>query len=255
MLDQITPVILTYNEAANIRRTLSALGWARRIVVVDSFSNDQTEAICAEFDKVDFVQRSFDQHAVQWNFGLAQNIDTRWTLALDADHVLSDAIIEELNQLQPPDSINGYWASFSYKIDGRVLTQSLYPPLISLYRTGLGHYQQDGHTQRLAITGELGELSAKIYHDDRKSTRRWLRSQWNYAIQEADKLKAQPWSSLAMADKIRKSGLAPIAVIPYTLIMKGLLFSGLPGLKYSLQRFVAELYLQIARLRRAFGGA
>ena len=38
MLDQITPLILTYNEAPNIARTLANLIWARDIVVVDSFS-------------------------------------------------------------------------------------------------------------------------------------------------------------------------------------------------------------------------
>ena len=43
MLDHITPVILTFNEQENIQRTLNALRWAKRILVVDSFSNDQTE--------------------------------------------------------------------------------------------------------------------------------------------------------------------------------------------------------------------
>lgn len=42
LFDQITPVILTYNEAPNIERALEQLRWARDIVVVDSFSNDAT---------------------------------------------------------------------------------------------------------------------------------------------------------------------------------------------------------------------
>ena len=33
MLDQITPLFLTYNELPNIERTLAPLAWARRIVV------------------------------------------------------------------------------------------------------------------------------------------------------------------------------------------------------------------------------
>ena len=45
MLDQITPLILTYNEAPNIVRSLGALSWAKDIVVVDSFSDDDTIAI------------------------------------------------------------------------------------------------------------------------------------------------------------------------------------------------------------------
>ena len=45
MLDQITPLILTYNEAPNIARSLGALSWAQDIVVVDSFSDDNTVEI------------------------------------------------------------------------------------------------------------------------------------------------------------------------------------------------------------------
>jgi glycosyltransferase involved in cell wall biosynthesis len=39
-LDQITPLILTYNEAPNIQRTLDNLAWASQIIVIDSYSTD-----------------------------------------------------------------------------------------------------------------------------------------------------------------------------------------------------------------------
>ena len=38
MLDNVTPLILTLNEAPNLERTLAPLAWARDIVVVDSGS-------------------------------------------------------------------------------------------------------------------------------------------------------------------------------------------------------------------------
>ena len=60
MLDQITPVILTYNEAANIGRTLERLAWAREVVVVDSLSTDDTVAIAGRFPNTRVVQRPFD---------------------------------------------------------------------------------------------------------------------------------------------------------------------------------------------------
>lgn len=249
MLDQITPVILTYNEAANISRTLQALRWAKRIIVVDSFSDDQTEQLCTEFENVTFFQRPFDQHATQWNFAIEQEISSDWILALDADHVLSHALIKELEQLKPTKETNAYWASFSYLINGKPLRQSLYPPVISLFRRGKGQYQQDGHTQRLSIDGKVDQLKNKIMHDDRKSFERWLSSQKNYAQQEADKLKQQHWSSLSLPDRARKSGLAPLIVLPYTLFFKGLVLNGWPGVVYAGQRFIAESYLQIARIK------
>src|SRR4051812_35578507 len=45
MLDRITPLLLTYNEEANIARTLQRLEWARDVVVVDSLSQDRTARI------------------------------------------------------------------------------------------------------------------------------------------------------------------------------------------------------------------
>ena len=50
-LSEITPMILTYNEEANLRTTLEQLNWASSILVVDSFSTDATLTIAAEFAK------------------------------------------------------------------------------------------------------------------------------------------------------------------------------------------------------------
>ncbi|MGB2788468.1 MAG: glycosyltransferase, partial [Dokdonella sp.] len=72
MLDRITPLILTWNEEANIARTLAKLAWAREVVVVDSGSTDSTHAICESFPNVRLVARPFDNHATQWNYGLKE---------------------------------------------------------------------------------------------------------------------------------------------------------------------------------------
>ncbi|RBP51520.1 glycosyltransferase family 2 protein [Arenicella xantha] len=248
MLDSITPVILTYNEAPNIERTLSALSWARRIIVLDSFSDDETETICRRFDNVHFTQREFDQHATQWNAAIAQQIDTEWTLALDADHVVSSALIATLSKLKPARETQGYWIPFIYKINGQALRGSLYPPLVSLYRSGRGIYMQDGHTQRVEVPGQLDKLSAHIYHDDRKAVSRWRQSQKKYAAQEAHKLATAPFKQLKLQDKFRYLGIAPLIVLPYTLFVKGVVIDGATGVQYAWQRFMAELYLQQARL-------
>ena len=71
-LSTITPLILTYNEAPNIDRTLASLTWASRIVVIDSQSTDATLAILSRYPQVEVFQRPFDTHAQQWNYGLEQ---------------------------------------------------------------------------------------------------------------------------------------------------------------------------------------
>ena len=103
MLNDITPLILTFNEAPNIERTLGQLAWARDVVIVDSMSTDRTrELATARHPGVRWFERPFTTHAEQWNFGLEEtSISTEWVLALDADFVLSDALVEELKQLRP----------------------------------------------------------------------------------------------------------------------------------------------------------
>jgi glycosyltransferase involved in cell wall biosynthesis len=70
MLEQITPILITYNEQPNIERTLTRLSWAKDIVIVDSFSTDDTLNIIQQFKQVRLFQRTFDSHANQWNYAL-----------------------------------------------------------------------------------------------------------------------------------------------------------------------------------------
>ena len=85
MLDAITPVLLTYNEAPNIARTLQHLSWARDIVVVDSGSTDGTLDILANMPRVRVFSRPFDTHHAQWRFATEEtDIATAWLLRLDA---------------------------------------------------------------------------------------------------------------------------------------------------------------------------
>ena len=42
MLEQITPLILTYNQENNINRTLEKLKWTSKNIVIDSYSTDKT---------------------------------------------------------------------------------------------------------------------------------------------------------------------------------------------------------------------
>ena len=248
MLDQITPIISTYNEATNIERTLGALSWATEVLVIDSYSSDQTLEICAKFGNVRVIQNSYAGPTEQSNFALAQDIQSEWVLSMDADYVATPSLIKELDRLVPDDAVKGFEIGFEYLINGQPLNGSLYPPRVSLYRHKSAHYQRDGHTQRVAIDGVILTLEHRLQHDDRKPYSRWLASQRKYAAQEAEKLAGTDWQSLSWPDRLRYWGVAPLAVIPYTLIVKGLLLNSYAGLQYTWQRLVAEVYLQIARV-------
>lgn len=245
MLADITPLLLTYNEGANLERTLARLRWARRVVVIDSGSTDATKAICARHPHVELIERAFDDHASQWNFGLAQ-VQTPWALTLDADYVLSDALNQELACWIPEPATAAYFARFRYCVLGHPLRGSLYPPRAVLFRTAACRYVADGHTQRLEVDGPTAFLNAAIDHDDRKPLARWLWAQDRYATLEAAKLHHGDGAGLVLQDRLRRLVVvAPLLVPAYVLLAKGLIFEGWPGWYYALQRTVAELILSL----------
>ena len=254
MRDHITPLIITYNEAPNIARTVAKLSWAKRIVVIDSGSTDATLDMLRGFPQVEVIGHPFSDFASQCNFGLTQ-VDTPWVLSLDADYELSDVLLEELAGLRAPDGVAGYRARFVYRIYGRTLRATLYPPRVVLYRKDKARYGNEGHGHRVVIDGEVMPLAGVIYHDDRKPLARWFDSQQRYAQVEARYLMATPREKLKRSDRIRCLGwLAPIGVLFYTLLIKGCILDGWPGWYYALQRLCAETLIALEILDRRLRG-
>lgn len=248
MKQSITPLILTFNEAPNIERSLQRLLWAKNIVVIDSFSTDETLTILQAYSQVQVFQRSFDSFAQQCNFGLS-NITTEWVLSLDADYILSDLLIAELNQWVPSVNINGYFVRFRYCVFGKPLRGTLLPPRQVLYRRTKAIYYEDGHAHRVHVEGQSTFLSGTIEHDDRKSLSRWLASQDRYMVQEAAKLMSTPLHELSWGDRLRKQKIiAPFVILVYCLLLKGGLWDGWAGWYYAFQRLLAEILLALRLL-------
>jgi glycosyltransferase involved in cell wall biosynthesis len=245
MLASITPVILTYNEAPNIGRTLQQLNWAKRIIVIDSFSTDETLDILAVYPQVEVHQRKFDSLANQWNYGLSL-VNTNWVLSLDADYYLSDALINEIAMLSPDATASCYSIPFKYCVFGSPLRGTLLPPRRSLFRLKNARYINDGHRQLLQLPGEVVSLNSPILHDDRKSLSRWLWAQDRYALLEVQKQLQTQSEALGWSDRIRRvPGLSAPIILVYCLILKGGILDGWVGWYYAFQRIVAELILSI----------
>ncbi len=251
-LNRITPLILTYNEAPNLKRTLAALSWAQHIVVIDSYSTDATLDILSHYPNVTIYKRPFDSFAQQCNFGLT-HISTEWTLSLDADYLVSTAFISEIQALSEPISSDGFKIPLRYCVFGYPLRGTLLPPRTILYRTIKAHYFQDGHAHRVQIDGSVASLHSPIGHDDRKPLSHWLWAQNRYAALEVKKLSITPNHQLGLADKIRKTKiLAPFFVLFYCLIFKGSVLDGWCGWYYAFQRMLAEILLALKLIEKDF---
>ncbi len=243
----ITPAVLTFNEAPNIGRTLERLSWAQDVVVVDSGSSDETVTIAKRFPNVRIFTRPFDNHANQCAFAqMETGIRTPWMMRLDADFVLSEPLIAEIGALRPADDVAAYRTRFVYCIHGRPLRASLYPPRPCLFRIARGRFYQDGHADKMTVEGSTVDLVHPIFHDDRKPLASWISSQARYMEMETGKLMDTQLSALSLPDRLRRdTPLMPFAVFFYLLFARGLILDGRAGLHYCLQRTLSEFLLKL----------
>jgi glycosyltransferase involved in cell wall biosynthesis len=104
---KLSVVIITFNEEKNIGRCLlSVKDIADDIVVVDSFSTDNTENICRK-QGVRFVKHAFEGHIEQKNWAISQSVYTH-ILSLDADEALSEELKNEIMQVKSDWQYDGY---------------------------------------------------------------------------------------------------------------------------------------------------
>jgi glycosyltransferase involved in cell wall biosynthesis len=244
MLDQITPVLLTYNEEQNISRTLSHLTWAKDIVVVDSGSTDGTLAAIARFPNVRVFSRPFDTHGRQWRYATEEtNIGTDWVLRLDADYQVTDALIGELARLDPHAPISAYRVTFDYAVFSRRLLSSLYPAKAILLRKGCFSVWDKGHSDAWDVHGPIVTLNATIVHEDWKPISQCLIGEAQYMQRERDWIRAHK-GGLVRWLRVRPP-LMPMAVFLYCLFGRGLILNGRAGIFYALERMVAEAVLSL----------
>jgi glycosyltransferase involved in cell wall biosynthesis len=240
---EVTPLVLTHDESPNIRRALDSLRWADRVVVLDSGSKDDTIAIARSYPNVEVFTRPFDSFKGQTDFGLTSaGIDTDHVLALDADMAVPGALVDEIEERYLPGGFAGALVPFEYRIFGRALMGSLLGPQLRLFRRAAVRVVQDGHGHKFAVDGAVYTARAPLAHDDRKSLERWVSSQLGYSRVERERL-ARPSASRGLRDRIRRSGLSPLAAGALAYARAGGPLRGGAALRYAYERVVFECLL------------
>lgn len=107
---KLSGVIITYNEARNIEKCLQSLiPVVDEILVVDSFSTDDTKIICAKY-KVTFIEQKFLGYIEQKNFALAQ-ASNDYVVSLDGDEALCTTLQNSIIKLKNSWTLNGYYCN------------------------------------------------------------------------------------------------------------------------------------------------
>lgn len=104
---KLSVVIITLNEEKNIARCIQSVApVADEILVVDSYSTDNTKTICQELG-VTFLEHPFDNFVDQKNYA-DQSAQYKHILSIDADEVLSETLLEAIKKAKENFSADAY---------------------------------------------------------------------------------------------------------------------------------------------------
>ena len=107
---KLSGVIITFNEGKNIERCLQSLiKVVDEIVVVDSFSTDNTKEICLKYN-VTFIEQEFLGYIEQKNFALKQ-ASNDYIVSLDGDEALSERLQKSIIELKSNWQYDGYYCN------------------------------------------------------------------------------------------------------------------------------------------------
>tara|TARA_B100000989_G_scaffold212698_1_gene161591 strand:+ start:18116 stop:18898 length:783 start_codon:yes stop_codon:yes gene_type:complete len=243
MINEITIVIPTYNEEKNIYETLNACRDFKKIILVDSYSTDDTEKIADKFKNVSITKYKFDNYVNKINFCISL-VNSNYTLILDADYVLSKEIVDEIKSFEEFEKYDGFKFNIYFKILNKPITIDIYPSKTLLFKTGLEKYTSEGHREVSKLSGNLYKFKSPIYHEDKKEFKIWLKNQFNISDLESDFIINK--KNLDLKSIIRKIPFIPILASPIYLILKfKILKFGISGIIFLIQRLIYEIILNI----------
>jgi hypothetical protein len=162
---KLSVIIITKNEAMNIRACLESVAWADEIIVVDSGSTDDTGAICKELGAQVYVH-DWPGFGPQKNRALSYATND-WVFSIDADERVTGELRKEMiAALQAPKQAAFRLPRLS-SFCGRYMRHSgWYPDYVTrLFQRNAAKFSDSLVHEQLLVTGVTGTLKQPLLHD------------------------------------------------------------------------------------------
>jgi len=165
-MPKLSVVIITFNEEEQVGRCIDSVqDLADEVVVLDSFSTDQTEAICRQKNAV-FHQHVFDGYIEQKNRALAlASFD--FVLSLDADEALSDELRTSINAIKENPPAQGFTMNRLNSYCGKWIRHSGWYPDRKLRLVDRRTSRWEGvnpHDKLVISSGSIKQLQGDLLH-------------------------------------------------------------------------------------------
>ena len=207
-MKDITLIILTKNEEANIRKCIaSAKQIADRILVIDCGSEDKTVPIAKSMG-AEVYYHEWEGHANQFNWALDNcDIKTTWVFRLDADERISRALAEEINhkiRSKHSNNIDGFEMRWRVYFMGKWIKHggTHKPYFLRLFRYGNGRVENKLMDEHIIVDGRVEKLNGDLIHYDYKGLDAWINKHVWYSNLELQMLNTQ--SNMSGGNEIQK---------------------------------------------------
>ena len=246
-MPKISVVIITLNEEKNIERCLkSVIDVADEVMVVDSFSTDNTEEICKQYN-VRFIQHKFEGYIEQKNWATNQ-ATYDYCLSLDADEALSDNLKASVLKIKENWDADGYTFNRLTSFCGKWIKHTSWYPSRKLRLWDRRKGKWDGLNPHDKFIMVKGSHVKQLYGDLLHYSFYTISDQINQINRFSDIL------SVAYYQKGANSGLAHILVRPFWRFFRDFFIKlgfldGFYGLVVSLNASF-EVYLKYLKLKK-----
>lgn len=186
---KLSVLIITLNEEHRIKSLLEDIDFADEIIVVDSYSTDQTVAITERFSNVKLLQNEFINYTSQRNFALDQ-AKNNWVLFLDADEQLTTnlktEIVSTINSKKPASA---YFIYRTFMFKNRKLNFSGWQTdkIFRLFNKSNCRYNEERMVhEKLIVNGSVSALKNKIIHFSYTSYKEYKKKMYHYGVLKAN---------------------------------------------------------------------
>lgn len=161
----LSVILITKNEAANIRDCLQSVLWADEIVVVDSGSTDDTVSICKEMGAQVHVHADWPGFGPQKNRAL-DYAGKDWVFSIDADERVTPELRAEIEQAMRGAAADGYYCPRLSQFCGYFVHHSGWYPdyVLRLFKRGVGKFSDSLVHESILLSGRSAKLKNPLLH-------------------------------------------------------------------------------------------
>lgn len=191
---KLSALIITLNEEDRIEKLIANLDFADEIVIVDSFSTDNTVALIKKHPQVKLIQHPFENFSKQRNFALEQ-ISNDWVLFIDADEIIPENLKLEIQaKLENPNDCVAFKTYRQFYFKNQPLNYSGWQTdkVYRFFNKNHVFFEPTKFVhETLNVTGKTETLQHKLVHYSYKNYSDYKTKMKRYALLRAQELHAK----------------------------------------------------------------